>query len=225
MQEEGNPASDAERPSSGGAPVITLFGKRMQMTPEAEGRARREDYEGYDSTGERRVFWLVTILFLGVLAAVAAGIYYLAAPGSRRAATAGRSLAREAAAAKRAASGGAQQAATQAKPASEPAAAQAPPSAKAAPAAVPSAPAPPRPQRAGTAGSPRRAATPKKAAATARRGRATVKQAARSRSLARAAAAADKTASPQKEYLRRLREQREQYERDKARGKYQEFPR
>lgn len=207
--------------------MITLFGKRMQMEPEAEGRSRREDYQGYDGSGERRVFWLVAILFLGALAAVAAGIYYLAAPRSRPAATGGSSPARGATVAKPAASGGGQQPATQPKPASEPAAAPAPAPMKAAPpapAAPPSAGAPARPQSAGTAGSRQPAAAPKKAKASARRGGAAVKQAARARSLARAAAAADRAASPQKEYLRRLREQREQYERDKARGKYQEFP-
>jgi hypothetical protein len=192
--------------------VITLFGKRMPLEPEAEGRSRREDYQGYDGSGERRVFWLVAILFLAVLAAVAAGVYYLAAGRSRPATTGGPSTAREAAPAKPAASGGAEQAGTQAKTAGEPAAAPAPPPVRAAP------------ESAATTASRPPAAAPKKARATARRGRPAARQAARARALARAAAAADRTVSPQKEYLRRLREQQEQYERDKARGKYQEFP-
>jgi len=192
--------------------VITLFGKRMPLELEAEGRSGREDYQGYDGSGERRVFWLVAILFLGVLAAVAAGVYYLAAPRSRPATTGGPSTVGEAVPAKPAASGSAEQAGTQAKAASEPAAVPAPPPVKAVP------------QSAGTAGSPPPAAAPKKATATARRGRLAARQAARARALARAAAAADRTVSPQKEYLRRLREQQQQYERDKARGKYQEFP-
>jgi type IV secretory pathway VirB10-like protein len=192
--------------------VITLFGKQMPLEPEAEGRSRREDYQGYDGSGERRVFWLVAILFLGVLAAVAAGVYYLAAPRSRPTTTGGPSTVGEAVTAKPAAPGSAEQAGTQAKAASEPAAAPAPPPVKAAP------------QSAGTAASRPPAAAPKKATATARRGRLAARQAARARALARAAAAADRTASPQKEYLQRLRQQQEQYERDKARGKYQEFP-
>jgi type IV secretory pathway VirB10-like protein len=192
--------------------VITLFGKRMPLEPEAEAGSGREDYQGYDGSGERRVFWLVAILFLGVLAAVAAGVYYLAARRGRSATTGGPSTVGEAVTAKPAAPGSAEQAGTQAKAASEPAAAPAPPPVKAAP------------QSAGTAASRPPAAAPKKATATARRGRLAARQAARARALARAAAAADRTASPQKEYLQRLRQQQEQYERDKARGKYQEFP-
>lgn len=234
MQQEGNSAPDAKRPTVEGPPVITLFGKRMPMEPEPHAPGRREDFSGYDSSGERRVFWLITILFLAILGGVAAGVYFLAVRGSSGRGTAvTRPAGKPAAPGKPAASGGqlappaAPQPATQAPPGSAPASTQAPPPAPTAAAPTGATPVQPpsRKQDEGArarseAASPSPAGESRRAKAKAQRRPAENKPSAQSK----ARAAADKVTSAQKEYLQRLREQKEQYERDRARGKYQEFP-
>lgn len=214
MHEDHAPSSDPGHPSSAKRPEITLFGKRMEMEP---GKGSRwQAPPGYDSTGERRAFLLLAGVFLLALAGLLA---WVGLSHSRRAAVPAQSPA--------------QAAPAPATPAPQAAAPSAPPapvhtraaqSAEAAPstraetnpaASAPAEKARPPAQARETAARHAPAKGPARAKA---RPRAPVRKTARAAPLPRRLPADN-------EYIQRLREQKKQYERDKALGKYQEFPR
>lgn len=235
-EENLTPEHEAAQPSesvSESVPKITLFGKQMEMldreaetrevprpVPPLPGRheGRREELPraGYDAAGERRTFWMIVgalgaAIVLGFIATLL--LRTPTAPPAQPAET------------RPSEASPVPQQASPAAPAvaqPEPRAVEAAPAATAPAVATPEPPSNPipTPSASATVATPAAAAAVEPPKATQPRGAAGRVKARSSRAAPRPAA---RRAVPDP-YIERLRQEREQYERDKARGKYREFP-
>lgn len=226
MDEKRNRSEAPEHGSAESMGKITLFGKRMDMVE--RGAAKPADREspdaarqGYDDADERRIFWLVVGTFAVVLVAAFVGAQFWRWKG--KAPSAGQPAAQSRPETPAAGSKPSAQPAAPAPRAQQQPAPQPPPAAGPKPGEPPAAPASALQPRAEEEKAPKPSAESAQPEPTAvpvaqpHGGR----QARRSRGRAKAPVQRSPESSA---YIQRLREQMQQYEREKAKGKYQEFP-